>query len=61
MHGGHKPSPLTSQARPQRRHAPGRLEDLRQRIGEGPWTRALAQVTGTDRELIGHLLTGSLG
>jgi hypothetical protein len=43
------------------RDAHGRLEDLRQRIGEGPWTRALAQVTGADRELIGHLLTGSLG
>jgi len=37
-----------------------RLEDLRRRIGEGPWSHALAQVTGADRELVSHLLTGAL-
>ncbi|MGH3122007.1 MAG: hypothetical protein ACRDNT_20945 [Streptosporangiaceae bacterium] len=37
-----------------------RLEDLRQRIGEGPWALALARVTETDRALVGHLLTGAL-
>ena len=42
------------------RDARDRLEDLRQRIGDGPWAQALAQVTGADRELVSHLLTGTL-
>jgi hypothetical protein len=42
------------------RDAHDRLEDLRQQIGDRPWAQALAQVTGSDRELIGHLLTGTL-
>jgi hypothetical protein len=37
-----------------------RLEDLRGRIGAGPWNHALARVTGADRDLIHHLLAGSL-
>lgn len=37
-----------------------RLEDLRDRIGAGPWNQALAGATGADRDLVGHLLTGSL-
>jgi hypothetical protein len=37
-----------------------RLEDLRDRIGAGPWRQALAGATGADRDLVGHLLTGSL-
>jgi len=37
-----------------------RLEDLRQRIGEGSWALALARVTGTDRALVRHLLAGAL-
>ncbi|TVZ06298.1 hypothetical protein EAS64_02375 [Trebonia kvetii] len=42
------------------RDAHERLEDLRERVGEGPWTRALARVTDADRALIHHLLTGNL-
>jgi hypothetical protein len=42
------------------RDAHDRLEDLRERIGGGPWARALARVTDADRELISHLLTGNL-
>jgi hypothetical protein len=42
------------------RDACDRLEDLRKRIGGGPWAQALARVTDADRELISHLLTGSL-
>ena len=38
-----------------------RLEDLKERIGHGPWAQAMAQVTDADRELISHLLTGNLG
>jgi hypothetical protein len=37
-----------------------RLEDLRERVGAGPWGQALARVTDVDRDLIHHLLTGSL-
>lgn len=37
-----------------------RLEDLKQRLGEGPWAQALSQVTDADGEVIMHLLTGSL-
>lgn len=37
-----------------------RLEDLRERIGAGPWNQALARVTDTDRNVIHHLLTGNL-
>jgi hypothetical protein len=43
------------------RDAHDRLEHLRQRIGDGPWAQALARVTAEDRELISHLLDGSLG
>lgn len=42
------------------RDAHDRLEDLRQRVGEGPWAQALARVTDADRDVITHLLTGSL-
>ena len=42
------------------RDAHDRLEDLRQRVGEGPWAHGLARVTDADREVITHLLTGSL-
>jgi hypothetical protein len=42
------------------RDAHDRLEDLRQRLGNGPWTQALSQVTDADREIITHLLTGVL-
>jgi hypothetical protein len=42
------------------RDACGRLHDLRQRVGEGPWAQALARVTDADREIVSHLLTGSL-
>jgi hypothetical protein len=42
------------------RDSHNRLEDLRQRVGEGPWAQALAQVTGADRKVVGHLLTGAL-
>lgn len=38
-----------------------RLEDLRDRVGEGPWAAALAAVTAADREIVGHLLEGNLG
>jgi hypothetical protein len=37
-----------------------RLEDLRGRIGTGPWNQALTRVTSADRHLIHHLLTGNL-
>jgi hypothetical protein len=37
-----------------------RLEDLRDRLGAGPWAQALDKVTDADRELISHLLTGAL-
>jgi hypothetical protein len=42
------------------RDAHDRLQDLRQRVGEGPWAQALARVTDADRELVSCLLTGSL-
>jgi hypothetical protein len=42
------------------RDACDRLHDLRQRVGEGPWAQALARVTDADREIVSHLLTGSL-
>ncbi|NUL03311.1 hypothetical protein HRW07_08665 [Streptomyces lunaelactis] len=40
--------------------AHARLEDLKLKIGDGSWDRALAQVTDADRDLIDLLLTGSL-
>jgi hypothetical protein len=43
------------------RDAHDRLEDLRERLGDGLWARALARVTDADRELVSHLLTGTLG
>jgi hypothetical protein len=43
------------------RDACDRLEDLRERIGDGPWAQATARVTDADRELVSHLLTGNLG
>jgi hypothetical protein len=42
------------------RDAHDRLEDLRRQLGAGVWAQALARVTGTDRQLISHLLTGDL-
>ena len=42
------------------RDAHDRLEDLRQRLGDGLWVQSLAQVTDADRELVSHLLTGTL-
>jgi hypothetical protein len=42
------------------RDAHDRLEDLKERIGRGPWAQAMAQVTDADRELVSHLLTGNL-
>jgi hypothetical protein len=43
------------------RDAHDRLEDLRQRVGDGRWAQGLAQVTDADRKVISHLLTGVLG
>ncbi|WP_274919642.1 hypothetical protein [Streptomyces sp. WZ-12] len=37
-----------------------RLEDLKRKLGDGPWAQGLARVTDADRELIDLLLTGSL-
>ena len=37
-----------------------RLEDLRQQLGEGPWALSLTRVTSADREIIRHLLIGTL-
>src|ERR1017187_2408371 len=42
------------------RDAHDRLEDLRQRLGDGLWAQGLSQVTDADRDLISHLLTGAL-
>jgi len=42
------------------RDAHDRLEDLKERIGDGPWDQARAGATDADRELITQLLTGSL-
>ena len=42
------------------RDAHDRLEDLRQRLGDGLWAQGLSQVTDADRDLISHLLTGTL-
>jgi hypothetical protein len=42
------------------RDAHDRLEDLKERIGDGPWAQAVAQVTDADRAIVGHLLTGNL-
>lgn len=36
------------------------LEDLRTKLGEAVWNRALDQVTNDDRDLITLLLTGDL-
>ncbi|MEU3314464.1 hypothetical protein ABZ743_17585 [Streptomyces sp. NPDC006662] len=40
--------------------AHARLEDLRRKVGDGPWNQATARVTDADRALIDLLLTGSL-
>jgi hypothetical protein len=37
-----------------------RLQDLKTRLGEPTWARALSQVTGNDRGLIDNLLQGAL-
>ena len=37
-----------------------RLEDLRDRVGGGPWAEGLARVTSDDREIVTRLLTGDL-
>ncbi|MFF2852524.1 hypothetical protein ACFVT5_40445 [Streptomyces sp. NPDC058001] len=37
-----------------------RLEDLKRKIGDGPWQQALTRVTDGDRTLIDLLLTGQL-
>ncbi|QRY43511.1 hypothetical protein JVX93_23635 [Mycolicibacterium boenickei] len=37
-----------------------RLEELKDRLGQGIWKRALAQVSDEDRSLIEHLLVGNL-
>ena len=37
-----------------------RLDNLRQRLGDGLWAQGLARVTDADRELVNHLLTGTL-
>lgn len=37
-----------------------RLQDLKTRLGEPTWARALSQVTDTDRDLIDNLLQGAL-
>jgi hypothetical protein len=42
------------------RDAHDRLEDLRERVGDGPWNHALAQVTDIAREIVTHLLHGVL-
>jgi hypothetical protein len=42
------------------RDAHDRLEDLKNKIGEGPWRQALDRVSETDRDLIDLLLTGRL-
>ena len=36
------------------------VDNLRQRLGNGLWVQSLAQVTDADRELVSHLLTGTL-
>jgi len=42
------------------RDACERLEDLRDRVGGGPWAEGLARVTSDDREIVTRLLTGDL-
>jgi len=42
------------------RDAYDRLEDLRRRLGDRPWAQGLSRVTGADREIVAHLLTGAL-
>ncbi len=42
------------------RDAHDRLEDLRRQLGEGPWALGLSRVTSADREIVHHLLTGTL-
>jgi hypothetical protein len=42
------------------RDAHDRLEDLRERVGDGPWNQALVRVSDTDREIVTHLLHGVL-
>jgi hypothetical protein len=43
------------------RDAHDRLDDLKERIGDGPWAQAITRVTDADRELVSHLLSGNLG
>lgn len=40
--------------------AHARLEDLRSKLGEGIWNRAIADTTDHDRRIIDHLLRGDL-
>jgi hypothetical protein len=40
------------------RDACDRLDDLKERIGDGSWAQARARVTGADRDLISRLLNG---
>jgi hypothetical protein len=42
------------------RAAHDRLEDLRERVGDGLWNQALARITDADREIVAHLLNGVL-
>jgi hypothetical protein len=37
-----------------------RLEDLKTKLGDAVWTRAKAEVTDAERELIDLMLTGDL-
>lgn len=37
-----------------------RLADLKDKIGDGPWDRALGRITDADREIVGDLLSGDL-
>ncbi len=37
-----------------------RLEDLKNRLGDGIWAQAAARITASDRTVIDHLLTGDL-
>ncbi|MGW9026741.1 hypothetical protein ACWGQ5_21645 [Streptomyces sp. NPDC055722] len=37
-----------------------RLEDLKNKLGEGLWSQALTRITDTDRELVDALITGDL-
>ncbi|MQS16297.1 hypothetical protein F7Q99_29795 [Streptomyces kaniharaensis] len=37
-----------------------RLDDLKSKVGSGPWAQALERVMDADRAIVGHLLTGEL-